>query len=143
MHERALAIATFTAICIIWGTTFLAIRVAIETMPTLYLTGLRFTIVGVILLVIALLRCRPLPQRASQWGHEALTGILLVPLANSSVVWAEHYISSGLACGVRQHARTPAPVGLAVPVPGNVRDSPFVQPIEKVGGQWQKIPRQR
>jgi hypothetical protein len=39
MHERALAIASFTAISIIWGTTFLAIRVAIDTIPTLYLTA--------------------------------------------------------------------------------------------------------
>jgi len=96
-RERALTIVSFAAICLIWGTTFLGIRVAIETMPTLYLTGLRFTIAGAILLVIAVLRGQPLPGHASQWGHEALTGILLVPLANGSVVWAEHYIPSGLA----------------------------------------------
>jgi len=90
-------IAALAAICIIWGTTFLAIRVAIETMPTLYVTGLRFTIAGAILLAIALLRGQRLPRRASQWGSEGLTGILLVPLANGSVVWAEHHISSGLA----------------------------------------------
>ncbi|HYS52181.1 MAG TPA: EamA family transporter [Thermoanaerobaculia bacterium] len=65
-------------------------------MPTLYLTGIRFTLAGAILLGIAL-HGQPLPRRASQWGHEALTGILLVPLANGSVVWAEHYIASGLA----------------------------------------------
>jgi drug/metabolite transporter (DMT)-like permease len=96
-RERALAIASLAAISIIWGTTFLAIRVAIETMPTLYVTGLRFTIAGAILLVIGFLRGQPLPRLASQWGSEALTGILLVTLANGSVVWAEHYISSGLA----------------------------------------------
>jgi drug/metabolite transporter (DMT)-like permease len=66
-------------------------------MPTLYLTGLRFTVAGAILLIIAMLRRRPLPRRAAQWGSEALTGILLVPLATGSVVWAEHYITSGLA----------------------------------------------
>jgi|SRR5215212_4714493 len=96
-QERALAAASLAAISVIWGTTFLAIRVGIETMPTLYLTGLRFTLAGAILLGIAVLRGQPLPRRASQWGHEALTGILLVPLANASVVWAEHFISSGLA----------------------------------------------
>jgi len=97
MSERALAIASVVAISVIWGTTFLAIRVGIETMPTLYLTGLRFTIGGGILLGIAMLRGESLPRRASQWAHEALTGILLVPLAISAVVWAEHFISSGLA----------------------------------------------
>lgn len=89
--------ASIVAIAIIWGTTFLAIRVAIETMPTLYLTGLRFVFGGAILLTIAMLRRQPLPRRASQWAHEGVTGVLLVPLANASVVWAEHYISSGLA----------------------------------------------
>ena len=89
--------AALAAISIIWGTTFLAIRVAIETMPTLYVTGLRFTIAGAILLAIALLRGQRVPRRAAQWWSEGLTGVLLVPLANGSVVWAEHYISSGLA----------------------------------------------
>jgi drug/metabolite transporter (DMT)-like permease len=96
-RERALAVLSFAAISLIWGSTFLAIRVAIETMPTLYVTGLRFTVAGAILLGIAMLRGQPLPRRLSQWGHEALTGILLVPLANAAVVWAEHSISSGLA----------------------------------------------
>jgi drug/metabolite transporter (DMT)-like permease len=96
-HRHALAIISFVAICLIWGTTFLSIRVAIETMPTLYVTGLRFAIAGAILLITAVLRGQPLPYHARQWGNEALTGILLVPLAVGSVVWAEHYISSGLA----------------------------------------------
>lgn len=91
------ALLSLAAISLIWGTTFLAIRVAIETIPTLYLTGLRFTIGGVILLGIAVLRGQLLPRRPSQWASEALTGILLVSLANASVVWAEHFISSGLA----------------------------------------------
>ena len=96
-RERLLAVAAFVAICAIWGTTFLAIRVAIETIPTLYLTGMRFTAAGVILLFIAALRGQPMPRRASQWGHEAVTGILLFSMANGAVVWAEHYIASGLA----------------------------------------------
>jgi drug/metabolite transporter (DMT)-like permease len=96
-HERELAILSFAAICLIWGTTFLAIRVAIETMPTLYLTGLRFLLAGAILLGIAVSRGDKLPRRVSQWAHEGLTGILLVPVANGSVVWAEHFIASGQA----------------------------------------------
>lgn len=96
-REHALAIVCFASICLIWGTTFLAIRVAIETIPTLWVTGLRFTIADVILLVIAVARGHPLPRRATQWGHEALTGVLLVPVANGAVVWATHSITSGLA----------------------------------------------
>jgi drug/metabolite transporter (DMT)-like permease len=96
-RERLLGFAAFVAICAIWGTTFLAIRVGIETIPTLYLTGLRFTVAGVILLAVAALRGQPMPRRLAQWGHEAVTGILLFALANGAVVWAEHSITSGLA----------------------------------------------
>jgi hypothetical protein len=59
--------------------------------------GVSFTIGGTILLAITLLRGEALPRRTSIWMHEAITGVLLVPLANASVVWAEHFISSGLA----------------------------------------------
>jgi drug/metabolite transporter (DMT)-like permease len=96
-RERLLSFAAFVAICAIWGTTFLAIRVGIETIPTLYLTGLRFTVAGVILLAVAALRGQPMPRRLAQWGQEAGTGILLFALANGAVVWAEHHITSGLA----------------------------------------------
>ncbi len=94
---RALPTISVVAISLIWGTTFLAIRIAIETMPTLYVTGLRFTTGGGILLLIAILRGERLPHRASVWVHEAITGVLLVPLANAAVVWGQHSISSGLA----------------------------------------------
>jgi hypothetical protein len=70
--------------------------VAIETIPTLYLTGVRFTAAGVILLVIAALRGQPMPRRASQWGHEAVTGILLFSMANGAVVWAVFELWNGL-----------------------------------------------
>lgn len=97
--SRSLAAAAFAAICAIWGTTFLAIRVAIETIPTLYLTGIRFTAAGGILLAVAALRGQTIPglRRASLWAHEAVTGVLLFSLANGAVVWAEHSITSGLA----------------------------------------------
>ncbi len=70
---------------------------AIETLPTLYLTGVRFTVAGVILLVIAAMRGQAMPRQVSQVAHEAVTGLLLFSIANGAVVWAEHYISSGLA----------------------------------------------
>src|SRR5262249_29139375 len=96
-RQPVLPTVAFVAICLIWGTTFLAIRVAIETIPTLYLTGLRFTAAGLILLVIAALRGQAMPRRASQVWPVAVTGLLLFAVANGAVVWAEHYISSGLA----------------------------------------------
>ena len=97
MTPRFKAYAAFAAICIIWGTTFLAIRVAIETIPTFYLTGLRFVSAGAILFLIALARGERVPREGAQWKHEAITGVIMVAVANAALVWSEHYIASGLA----------------------------------------------
>ena len=95
--SRTLAYSAFLAICIIWGTTFLAIRIAIATIPTLYLTGLRFTSAGLILFAIALARGERVPRGAAVWRHEMLTALLMVAIANGSLVWAENFIPSGLS----------------------------------------------
>ncbi len=97
MHARTVAYIAFIAICVIWGTTFLAIRIAIETIPTFYLTGLRFTSAGAILLLIAKARGERIPRDLASWRHEAITGVIMIAAGNSALVWAEHYISSGLA----------------------------------------------
>ena len=52
-HERHLAYIAFAAVCIIWGTTYLAIRIALETLPPLLLTGSRFVTSGLIMLAIS------------------------------------------------------------------------------------------
>jgi drug/metabolite transporter (DMT)-like permease len=95
-NDRTIAYAAFAAICLIWGTTFLAIRIAIETIPTLYVTGLRFVSAGLILFTIALLRGERPPRRAATWRHELFTGLLMFAGGNASLVWAEQHISSGL-----------------------------------------------
>ncbi len=95
-ESRTVAYASFVAICVIWGTTFLAIRIAIETIPTFYVTGLRFVSAGLILFAIALARGEAIPRSARKWRHELITGVLLFAGGNASMVWAEHYISSGL-----------------------------------------------
>ena len=95
-NNRTIAYAAFAAICVIWGTTFLAIRIAIETIPTLYVTGFRFVSAGLILFAIALMRGERPPRRGATWRHELFTGLLLFAGGNASLVWAEHYISSGL-----------------------------------------------
>jgi drug/metabolite transporter (DMT)-like permease len=91
------AYVAFVAICLIWGTTFLAIRVAVETIPTLALTAIRFMGAGTILLTICLVRRERFPTSRRMWIDQAINGIIMVSIANTSVVWAEHYITSGLA----------------------------------------------
>src|SRR5687767_12597497 len=91
------AYLAFAAICIIWGTTFVAIRVVIETIPTLLVTGIRFTIAGVLLLVIAGISKAKFPRSAAEWWHQGLAGIVMAGVGNALVVFAEHSLTSGIA----------------------------------------------
>ncbi|MBK5259459.1 MAG: EamA family transporter [Thermoanaerobaculia bacterium] len=91
------AYAAFAAICVIWGTTFVAIRVAIETIPTLMVTGVRFTIAGVILFGVARIAGARLPSGRREWIEQAFAGIVMAGCGNALVVFAEHSISSGMA----------------------------------------------
>lgn len=94
-QSRALVILAFAIIYVVWGSTYLAIRIAVETLPPFLFGGARFVIAGSALLVLLLLRKAPLPN-AAQWRHSCIVGILLLVGGNGFVVWAEKTISSGL-----------------------------------------------
>ncbi|HYR28804.1 MAG TPA: EamA family transporter, partial [Thermoanaerobaculia bacterium] len=61
-HQKAWAWAAFAVVCVVWGTTYLGIRIALETVPPLLLTGIRFTAAGLIMLAIAKLRGDAIPR---------------------------------------------------------------------------------
>ncbi|MCA1734342.1 MAG: EamA family transporter [Acidobacteria bacterium] len=96
-HEKTLAYIAFFTVCTVWGTTYLAIRVAIETLPVILFPGVRFTIAGVVLMVIRLAMGDRLPRRRSDWANLTLIGFLMVGVGNLSVVWAEQFVTSGFA----------------------------------------------
>jgi len=96
-ESRIGAYIAFAAICIIWGTTFAAIRVAIETIPTFLVAGVRFLIAGFLLLVIARVSGARFPKSAREWREQVIAGVLMAGVANTLVVYAEHALSSGLA----------------------------------------------
>ena len=83
-------------VCVVWGTTYLAIRVALETVPVALLAGLRFVAAGLILIAGLRLTGQVLPPRR-MWGSAAVAGFLLLVIGNGGVVWAEQYVASGLA----------------------------------------------
>lgn len=91
------AYLAYAAICLIWGTTFVAIRVAIETVPTLLVSGIRFVAAGLMLLLIATLMGARFPRKGHEWRAQIISGILMSAIANSLVVYAEHVLTSGLA----------------------------------------------
>lgn len=96
-QSRLGAYIAFAAICVIWGTTFVAIRIAIETIPTMLVSGLRFLGAGLMLLFIAALIGARFPRRAEEWRAQIVSGILMSAIANTLVVYSEHVLTSGLA----------------------------------------------
>jgi drug/metabolite transporter (DMT)-like permease len=96
-HERAVAYAAFATVCIVWGTTYLFIRIAVETIPPLLLTAVRYLGAGVILLLIATARGDRIPRDGRTLREIFVVGFLLVGMGNLSVVWAEQWVPSGIA----------------------------------------------
>jgi drug/metabolite transporter (DMT)-like permease len=95
VKNRWILLAAFAAVYVIWGSTYLAIRYAIETMPPLLMAGARFLLAGSMLYAFAR-RTAPAP-RAAEWGAGALLGALLFLIGNGGVVVAEQTVASGLA----------------------------------------------
>ncbi len=85
----------FLAIYTIWGSTYLAIRIAIETIPPFLMAGIRFLIAGAALYLWTRLRGAPTPTRPN-WKAATIIGGLLLLGGNGGVVWAEQYVPSGL-----------------------------------------------
>ncbi|MDP9192797.1 MAG: EamA family transporter [Acidobacteriota bacterium] len=96
-HDRFWAYAAFATICVVWGTTYLFIAIALETVPPLLLTGSRFVIAGLVMLGIAKLRGERIPVDFRTLANLALIGFLMVGVGNLAVVWAELWVPSGLA----------------------------------------------
>jgi drug/metabolite transporter (DMT)-like permease len=96
-HERFWAYAAFATICVVWGTTYLFIAIALETVPPLLLTGSRFVIAGLVMLGIAKARGEQIPRDLRTLANLALIGFLMVGVGNLAVVWAELWVPSGLA----------------------------------------------
>jgi drug/metabolite transporter (DMT)-like permease len=96
-HEKAWAYVAFAVVCVVWGTTYLGIRIALDTIPPLLLTGVRFTAAGLIMVLVAKLRGEQLPRDRRSLANLALVGFLMVGVGNLAVVWAEQWVPSGLA----------------------------------------------
>jgi drug/metabolite transporter (DMT)-like permease len=90
------AYVAWVAVCVIWGTTYLGIRVALEATPPALMGGLRWTVAGALLVAIATLRGERLPSVAL-WPSLGLQGLLMIGVGNGFVNWAEQYVPSGLA----------------------------------------------
>jgi drug/metabolite transporter (DMT)-like permease len=95
-RQRRLAYVAWVMVCLIWGTTYLGIRISLESMPPALMGGLRWTIAGALLASYVAMRGHQLPP-PSRWGGILLLGFLLLGLGNGGVVVAEQWVPSGLA----------------------------------------------
>ncbi len=90
----AMLIAAFATIYLLWGSTYTAIRIVVETLPPFLAAGVRFLIAGGLMLAVLAARGTPLPSPAL-WRHATVTGTLMLVGGNGLVMWAERTLSSG------------------------------------------------
>src|SRR5277367_855921 len=95
-RDAVLLVSAFTAVYVIWGSTYLAIAVGIESFPTLLLPAARHLIAGLVLYPILRWKTGIRPTRA-QWKTAIITGLLLLLVGNGGVCLAERTVPSGVA----------------------------------------------
>lgn len=95
--SRLLIILCFAAVYVIWGSTYLGIRLAIETLPGFLMAATRFLLAGIILFTFAIFKGASIRQPFTNWRRAFIVGGLLLLCGNGGVTWAEKYVASGLA----------------------------------------------
>jgi len=144
--SRAAIWAAMIAVYIVWGSTYLAIKFAVQTMPPFLMASTRFLIAGSILYLFRRLLKDPRPQRI-EWRSAAIVGFFLLVVANGCVVWAEQRVPSGIAAllvaaaplwmvlidWVRPPGRPPAKLALLGVLLGFVGIVVLIGPSEFIG----------
>ena len=93
---RGLVLAAFATVYLVWGSTYLGIRLAVETLPPFFMGGGRFLVAG--LLLYGWLRLKGVPNPAPRhWRNAVIVGALLLGIGNGGVNWAEQSIPSSIA----------------------------------------------
>ena len=95
LTENTKAIIAWLNVCVIWGTTYLVIRIGVGHLPPMLFAGIRWVIAGVVFITVLKWRGKALPK-ANEIVHLAVVGLALLGFANGLVVWAEQWIPSGL-----------------------------------------------
>ncbi|HYH55556.1 MAG TPA: EamA family transporter [Anseongella sp.] len=96
MKNQWKAYLALSAMCIIWGTTYLAMRVGIMHVPPFFYLGIRQVIAGAILCLFFFSRGYALPQW-KELRYQLLAGVLMIGIGNGLVGWGEQYVTSGIA----------------------------------------------
>ncbi len=103
----------YSSLCLIWGSTWLAIRVAVHDIPPLEAAALRFLAAGVLLLALALIQKRPWPRGAKQWNAIAVLSLTIMALPYGLLFWAEQHVMSSMTAVL--YSAMPLAVSLFTP----------------------------
>lgn len=117
----------FVALYLLWGSTYLTIRIAIETIPPFLMAGTRFVTAGLMLYAFLRWRGEPAPLR-EHWRMGILSGTFLMLGGNGGVTWAEQYVASSITALVI--ATTPLWAAL---LPWLIRKGPAPNLLTMVG----------
>lgn len=91
------AYGAWAAVCFFWGTTYLAIRVGLETFEPMLFAGLRFLVAGGILFFVMSRQQNARLPMGREWFDLGVVGLMLLGVGNGAVVWAEQWVPSGMA----------------------------------------------
>jgi len=89
--------AAWLTLCVVWSSTWLAIKIGLRDLPPISFVGLRFVVAIAVLIAVSIGRVRLLPRRPSDYFVLAVTGVLMFALNYTLLFWGELYVSSGLA----------------------------------------------
>src|SRR6266436_3122711 len=96
-RTKLAVIAAFVALCIIWSSTWLAIKLGLRDLPPISFVAIRFLIAVAVLLAISIGRVRLVPPDRGDFKLLAYTGVLMFAVNYALLFWAELYVSSGLS----------------------------------------------
>ena len=95
--ETILIVLAFFAIYVIWGSTYLLNKIAVQEIPPLFLSAIRFTFAGFLIFVISKILKLPLKVTRKQFLNNLIAGFLFLVYGNGVFVWALRYVDSGFA----------------------------------------------
>jgi drug/metabolite transporter (DMT)-like permease len=89
-------ILALSAVYVFWGGTYLAMKIAIETIPPFIMGGTRFLTAGLLVYIWGIYKGQEPPQK-SHWLYASLLGILMLLIGQGGIIWAQQYVPSGVA----------------------------------------------
>ena len=95
--KKVAIVAAFLTLCVVWSSTWLAIKIGLRDLPPISYAAIRFVVAIVVLLAVSIGRARLLPRSRAEYLILALTGVLMFAVNYGLLFWGELHVSSGLA----------------------------------------------